>query len=399
MISSSRLVVVLCMFACAAQTNAAGYSWTYQRVDQSSPWGGPPQVSMAMRTGATWPTVFYQPSAQGGALVSSTLTPTGWSKTTLDSVPQQTFMRTELAPDGRVGAVWQSQSNGVRFGQFTSSGWQYSTAFTPNSPPSSSGANAPDLAYLSGNRPVVTYADPSGPIHVGVYNGLGWDSEAISYAQGGPTMGSFASTAVDSRDDIAVAYSTGSNVVFAQKSLGGTWSYADLGNMFAGSTKNLSLGFGPNDEVGMAVLYGSGSTASLGYAWFDIQSGSWRHEILAYNEVSSQRVNLTFDAAGHPSLSYVEYGGLVHYRTNDGHGWLDVTLSAGLDPATGLNLLPRSDSDVALAFDAAGLPVLSYYSGSSGLLLAYDPQITPEPATLLLLVGGVVLLGRRHRRA
>ena len=387
------------LLALAIQASASEISWTFQRVEQGNP-GPSPMISLGMRTGATWPTVFYEPSSSPISLVASSLTPVGWAKSTLDTLSSPSYVRSAAGTDGRLGAAWQYGQSGpaIKFGQLTSAGWQYSTVATLNSQPSSSGTNAPDVAYLPGNRPVVAYADPSGSkIKVAVQNAQGWETEAVSYPTGGPPNGTFVSTAVNTQGDIGVAYCTGSNVIYAQKSLpGGTWSYVDLGTGFPG-VRNVSLAYGPHDEAGMAVLYANGS---LAYAHFDIQAGGWRSEVLVPSGVASPRVELVFDGAGHPALSYVaakELAG-VHYQTNDGNGWLDVALPTGIDPVSNLNVTPILGSDAALALDREGVPVISYYT-QSGLVLAYDPVVTPEPATLLAVTAGVALISRRRRRA
>lgn len=401
MIACGRWVMVgLCVFGLAAQAWGSDISWTFQQVDVGSA-GSSPMVSLGMRTGATWPTVFYTPSSSSSSLVAAALTPVGWSKTTLDTPGTPSFVRSAGGADGRLGAVWQSSqiSPRIQFAQFTATGWQYSTVGTLPSTPSSSGANAPDMAYLPGNRPLVAYADMNGSkIKVAVQNSTGWETETVGYTPSGPSTGSYVTTAVNSQGDIGVAYLSGSStVVYAQKSLpGGAWNYVSLTGLAQGA-RSLSLAYGPHDEVGLAVL---GSNGGLSYAHFDIQSGQWQTELLATSTVTSPRVDLIFDAAGHPALAYVGTGekSAVHYWKNDGGGWADVMLPSGVDPTSNLNVTPMLGGDAALALDREGIPVLSYYT-SNGLVLAYDPIVTPEPATLLTLAAGVALISRRRRRA
>lgn len=383
------------MLGLVVPASASDISWTFQRVEQSTP-GSSAMLSLGMRTGATWPTVFCEPTSKQGALTAASLTPVGWSDTTLDMPGVPSFVRSAAGADGRLGAAWQATQGSprIQFGQFTASGWQLSTVATLTTTPTTTGANAPDVAYLPGNRPVVAYADVSGSkIKVAVQNALGWESEAVSFPTAGPTNGTFVSTAVDTEGDIGVAYYCSSRLIYAEKSIpGGSWSYAELFGL--SSPKCLSLAYGPHNEVGVAALQGG----TLSYAYFDVQSGLWQNEVLTINTVSSSRVDLMFDGAGHPCLAYVGTDRVVHYRTNDGGGWLDVSLPAGLDVATGLNTTPVPASDAALALDRDGVPVISYYA-DGGLILAYDPVITPEPATLLAIMATMGIISRRQRRA
>jgi len=399
MTTCGRVAIVgLGLLGLAAPAGASETSWTFQRID-SSGIGSSPLISLGMRTGATWPTVFYEPSGSSNGLVSASLSPLGWAKTTLDTSGAYSFVRNAAGADGRLGAAWQSAQGNprIQFAQLTASGWQYSTVANLQSTPSSSGVNAPDVAYLPGNRPVVAYADTSGSkIKVAVQNALGWESEAISYYPSGPSTGTYVSTAVNSQGDIGVAYAYSSSVVYAQKALpGGAWSFVQLPTNFA-SVRNISLAYGPHDEVGLAVLNSSGN---LNYAHFDIQSGQWQSDLLATGIITSPRIDLVFDNAGHPSLAYVgmDQTPTVHYWKNNGDGWADSTLPVGTD-ANNLYITPMGGSDAALALDRNGVPVISYYSSQSGLVLAYDPQITPEPATLLAVAAGLGIISRRQRR-
>lgn len=372
-------------------------SWTFQRVEAMSG-GASPYLSLSMRTGATWPTVFHE-STQGSSVAASALTPTGWIKTSLDSLSPPAFLHSAAGTNGRVGAVWQSSnSNRIKLAQLTPAGWESSTVAQVTGVFSSSGAHAPDLAYLPGNRPVVAYSEPgSQKIRLAAYDGASWDTEAISFTQGSPTFttGTNVSTAVNSQGNIGVAYISASSLIYAEKSLpGGTWSYAQT-MMGAGGAKSLSLAYGPNDQVAVAALLSNGT---LAYSWFDIQSGTWQNETLASSNITSQAIDLAFDAQGNPSLAYVVGGSAVHYRTKGEAGWLDYTLPTGNDPISGLSINPTSTTQVALALDRSGLPVLSYYTPSSGLILAYDPRVVPEPATLLVAGVGLGAIARRRRR-
>ena len=195
---------------------------------------------------------------------------------------------------------------------------------------------------------------------------------------------------MNSQDSLGLAYVDSGYVNFAFKStLSGTWIGAHVSE-FADPDTHLSLTFGPNDEPGLAIL----RQDVLDYASFDIDSGEWQIDNIATG-VTSERVNLLFDEEGNPAVAYVA-GGSVVYSFNDGGGWTDLLLPTGFDPDSELYVDPDYISDAALAFDAAGVPVIAYY-GQEGLLLAYDP-IIPEPSSALALLLGLCALARRRHR-
>jgi hypothetical protein len=355
---------------------------------------------MAMRTNATWPTVFYSGSQSvqglGQQVVASSLTPVGWLPSGLGTYQMpETWLRTATGHDGRVGAA-MLMGNSVRFTQSSVMGWQSSTAGTVYSP---GPQTAPDVDYLSGNRPVVAYAEGSGgALRVAAYDGLTWNTDTVTYQGSGPVpqYGDHVSMAVDSQDRIGVAYAAGPQAAFAFKNqLAGTWMGSSVGMI--GSIDHMSLAFGPNDEPGLAILTGNGD---LKYAAFDIQSGSWQTETIA-SAVRSDRVNLAFDGQGHPALAYVAQNGgndALFYSANLGGGWVNYMLPSGQDPGTGLFISPSSYSEAALAFDSANTPLIAYYSANADILLAYDPPV-PEPASALLMAAAGIVSWRRWRSA
>lgn len=392
----TRTVAVagLAMLALAGQALATNITWDFQRVSQQVPSSG--LLSLGMRTGDTWPTVFYD--RQG--LKAASLTPAGWSETTLSAGSDNgTRVRAHAGNDGRVGAVWVnwvSSPNEVRFTQSSRYGWQSSSIGTATI---QSPVSGPEFAYMSNNRPVVTYTGPVGTktgMVVSAYDGLGWNTDLVDKVTVGTTIrpaGDLPTVAVDSQDRIALGFRSGSEVIFAMKDLSqGAWFGASLGNTFPSSSNmTLSLGFGANDNAAMAIK----SNNTLWVSHFDIQSGAWVTEQLS-NLVASQRVNLAFDSQGHPAVAFSGSDDVLHYMINRGEGWADVVLPLGTDPTSGLNVTPAIGTDAALAFDRFDNPVIAYV-GSSGLLLAYDPVVTPESASLLMAVIGLVVLRPRRR--
>jgi len=133
------------------------------------------------------------------------------------------------------------------------------------------------------------------------------------------------------------------------------------------------------------------------YVWYMQAGWSWMElaVVLTGPGVDIDRIK-GFDGQGRPAVAYVGTDGSIHYRIDDGAGWQDIVLPRGLDPVSGLAVDPLSGSDAALAFDRFDNPVIAY-GGTAGIMLAYDPVVVPEPASLLMLCAGLALLRPRRR--
>jgi hypothetical protein len=371
-----------------AAAMATTMSWTYQQI---LPPGGNPYANMAltMRTGATWPTLFHSVNAD---LRATQLTPVGWTSSTVGDAIDTNSVRATAGADGRVGAVWATNQT-LYFTQSSALGWQTSAvgAETMSLP------RALGVDYLSGNRPIVSYSSyPSNEVHIAANDGVGWQSDVVLDDGGVPVDSALTSLAVGSQDQIAVAYASPSTVGLSMRDpIWAEWSSVSI-PYSSGPVQDITLSYGPNDRPGLAVLDTSGV---ITYAWFDIQAGAWTSEIVEA-ECSSQRIHLALDSLGNPSLAYVGTStgtDAIHYRHKTSGSWLDAALPLGTDPGSGLNRDPDGQTEAALAFDAADVPLISYLNGNGEMLLAYDP-VVPEPASLLVAAGGLSLVARRRRR-
>ncbi|MBP7933387.1 MAG: hypothetical protein KA354_01950 [Phycisphaerae bacterium] len=386
------VVAVLGMWVPAGPALATNITWDFQRVSSQAP--SPPMVSLGMRTGDTWPTVFYNRAG----FTAASLTPVGWSETALGTSADNLVRaaRARDGSDGRVGIAWLNGGREVLFAQSSRYGWQASKVGTAVT---SSSVSGPDFAYTSDDRPVVTYTGLSGNkagLVVSAYDGLGWNTDLVDKVTVSQTVrigGDLPTIAVDSQDRIGLGFRSNSEVIFATKDLAqGSWYGTSLGSTFpSSSSMMLSLGYGANDHVAMAIK----SNNLLWVSHFDIQSGAWVTEQLSV-AVASQAVNLAFDSQGHPAVAFSGSDDVIHYMVNRGDGWTDVVLPLGTDPTSGLVVNPVVGTDAALAFDRFDNPVIAYV-GSAGLILAYDPVVTPEPASLLMGLFGLVVLCARRR--
>lgn len=380
----------------AVNAVAGDLTSTYQQIDQY-PQQSSLNITMEMRTGATWPTVLYDgsnaaPGDLHNQLVAASLTPVGWARTGLGAIDLGlgTGLRSAVSPDGRIGAVSRFSDNTLRTSQLTGGGWATSLV----SLPSTQYYDDPDIAYLPGDRPVIANATNNGELLVSAYDGLTWQTTPVTLTQGQPAQGTALSLDVDSQQRIALAYLDSSgDVAFAHKApFDSAWTSTTVSTTQY-SAPYISLAFGPNDQPGIAILDRNADTVS--YASFDLQTGQWVTELVA-SEVRSNRIELTFNSAGAPAMAFMRDDGEreIIYTINNGAGWTQYALPNDYDPITQLDREPRGETDAALAFDHNDIPLIAYYSGSDGLLLAYDPPL-PEPATLLLGALGTLLLRRR----
>lgn len=374
--------------------------WTFQQVAEtvSNPRQG---LGLEMRTGNTWPTVFYEgrlPQSGEEQLIAAALTPAGWSYSgfgTSNSSSNGPSIHSASRSDGNVGVVYSNNPQATLV-QSSAQGWQ--TLALPSPAGQSNNPQEPlSLAYLSNDLPVTTYYDDqNNDYRLAVNDGLGWQSQVIeipgrdNFSEQRPRQ--FTTLAVDSQDNLGIAFLGNDNsIYFAAKSpLSGPWTGTEVNDVL--DPINLSLAFGANDEPGLAILT---ENRELYYASFNVQTGLWEDTLIGTG-IASQRVNLEFDSAGNPALAYVDDNDLLHYRINEGSGWVDHILpwTDNQDPQA---YRPSRDSEAALAFDGSDLPVIAYYSDRGELLLAYDPIIIPEPSSLVMLLGSVmVLFGRRR---
>lgn len=367
---------------------AGTYYWTFQEIQGSFRSDSP--VGMGMRTGSTWPVVF---AADNNSVVEAhSLTPVGWMGAPVGygGSFEGRGLKTAASADGQIGATW-FQGGRVEFAQSSSGGWLRKSIEAPNY----SSSSTPGVAFFGDSSPLLAYGLNTG-IGMHAYNGSQWDGFTLLSVTNPVTMQQQAipainrlSVAVDGQDAMSLAYtdSSGSGLKYAfRDAYSGTWYGSTLAVGPPGQIEDISLAFGLNDMPAIASLDGG----DLRYSSFSAVSGTWSSEIVATG-ISSQHINLVFDQLGNPAVSYVA-NNTVYFATKNGPGWGQYAL-----PTQGQqSLVPRSDSDAALAFDADNLPVIGYAAADGHLVLAYDPVLVPEPVTCVLLLVGLMAWPRRR---
>jgi hypothetical protein len=359
-------------------------TWSFQQVD-SNPRSSSNQIALAMAAGARWPKVVYEKSLNGGSryIAAASLKPTGWTSSYLSSTPLASApsnLGTARSPDGHIGVVWRNGTS-VQAALSNGGGWGVSTVGTMASAGSNYNAS---IAYGPDNQPVVAYTDTTG-LHVNTFTGGQWDHNVA--ATGSLAV---ASVAMDSLGQAQLVYRRGPGSYYSVRSTDKTtWMTTSLPPSAAYRVMSYSLALGPNDEPAFTYLHGS----TLEFGVFDLTSGKWQMQTLA-TDVMSQRVNMVFDSQGRAGLAFVRNQS-VNVMLNDGGAWSTYVLPTGANPLGGFDRTPNPTSEACLAFDAMDVPVVAYYS-PSGVMLAYDPVVSPEPTTLLMLMGaGLVLVRKR----
>lgn len=382
------LVGILVMCVVQLPVHAGQISWTFQRVGENASFQTS-DLAMSIGTGQRWPTVFYRTVAD--ELVASSLSPAGWVPTSLDVSLGGLFALggASAGPDGRVGVAWRRGST-YQFAQSSGPGWPASTV--ANGIPVGS-AGAPDVAYRANSQPVVAYHEQNSGLKFASHHAGGWDVDTLS------SSGMYPSVAIGSRGVVAVAFESsfsgrGPIGLAIQDAPDGNWS---IEHTVFENAYQPDLAFAPNNIPSLA-MFDEITQGKIDFGSFDVQSGSWQRSTLATG-VASSEVNLEYNDLGDAGLAYSANDNLIHYRVNSGGGWDDVVLPTGADPVSGVMRTPLPGTTAVLAYDSAGLPVIAYLNTQGQVVLAYDPIVTPEPFSIVLLsFGMLVVIGGRRRR-
>ncbi len=358
-------VVIICVFSVHS---FAGRIWYHSPIGtDNNPIQGTDSAIGMRSSSHSWPV-----AASGGPGGSSAaLTPAGWVRGTF-SLHERIDGAT--ADDGTVGFA----DRYANIGLLTRNGW------AAMSYPGEA-YETPSIAFTSGSSPAVLHNNiQNGDITLSVHNGSGWISSTVeNYQFDGFGTDSYALD-FDSYDNANIAFYDGGMLWFGVNGVitGNQWQLSDPAN---------NPQIGSADYIDAAVTSGDMFWASysdnqnLGYAVYDTQTASITSGIID-NTLYSESFSMAADENGGVGIAYVaDHQGTptLSFAYNDGSGIWNIERIHDADPYR-----------VGLTFDYDNNPVISYsYMGD--LRMAYDPVVTPEPATALILAVGGFFIKRR----
>jgi len=350
----------------------AGRVWYYSEISsEGADLGG--SSALAMSNGNIWPTV----ATNGGVAM---MTPAGWVKGSVGYMDGS--INAATAADGTVGFV---DTHG-KVAMLTKSGWSSSYV-------GGDVAGSTSIAFDGNSRAAVLHSgyDYEGPdLILSVQTSFGWQSSTVVDSQGTPVMSAGASIAFDSYNQSVIAFDSGTGLRFGTKGPlnGHQWSLTDSGSEspYTGNSK-LDLALSANDIP--FVAYADGSM--LSYATYDRQTDSIissNVDTLSTDQFGEDCFAIGSDSEGGIGIAYVasyEGANVLSYAHNAGDGWEIDRLRDAI-----------ATESIGLAYDEEGNPVISYIDVASGsLMLAYDPIVTPEPASIALFGLGALAVARR----
>lgn len=360
--------VVMWICAVALADPLGQFTWTIQ--DTGFAAGNATHVAAAMRNGLAWPVIIADggnPPGQAFTLfpvLSPSPANSHWRNigSGLFTSSTATRLRTASSPDGRVAfvATAGSTSLGGRVSSATG-GWT--------------------------GLPVGTVAlafDKDGNLHTAAERSI---SSRAGYAGG-----AIVDIAVSRQGDVGVVDAAGKY-----------WQYSPWVGGWLSATFQMPQ-LGPDtidlefDSFGRPHIIGMSSGNQLVAASFSTVSGNWTYTTISTTASYKGPSTLAANDKGTVGFSWIDSisGMLMYSYKDDVNAWETAGVtSAGF----GGTALPVP----GLAYDYAGLPVISYVFNSSGvsprIFLAYDPVVVPEPAGMGLVLAGPMLLRRRPRQA
>ena len=331
----------------------AGRIWHYTTINPSMF----DNSAVALRNGNVWPTVV----AGNNATQAYVQTPIGW----LDgpSVPMVgTYIRADSSSDGQVAF---SNYNSVV--TLDSSGW------------GTHGIGGSDIAFDNNGHISVVIGTK-----VKTFNGLSWDE--LDWNEQTPIAGR--ALAYDSYNQINVVCRDDQRLYLA---LYGTLTSNNwIFDTIYSHTNNIILTDVALTCNDIPVIAYTDSLDSLYINSYDIHSDSWQNAFISDVDYNSSFV-LDSDSKGGIGLAYVS-GQYLNYKYFDGVSWSNSDILA---EASALGT-------IGLDFDYEDNPVVSFTGvnpedNTTGLIIAYDPVVTPEPVTISILSLGGLLIARRRR--
>jgi hypothetical protein len=294
--------------------------------------------------------------------------------------------------------------------------------------------NKPCLAFDRYERPAISYYDDTADdLKYAHFNGTGWDVMTVESAG---TVGWSNSLAFDLYGRPAIAYRAGTTLKYIADTDGDFRLDDEVGVLVVGAFNegvNASLAFDPLNRP--FIAHHDQGNMNLRLSAYDPTVG-WRTTTVDDAEFTGYCPSLAIDPdTGFPAIAYRGDGSYITFAWWDGTAWQLEQASPGsgyyaslvFDPAdgnpvisytkNGLNLsyydgtkwqaqtvdgMVNAGGSSSIAFNdyGTGFPAIAYFVDHPGatddLYFVEDPPAVPEPAAVMLLLAGAVLLRRRR---
>ena len=360
------LFISIISILCLSNVATAGRVWVKTPIEIDGEPIYSEHCALAMRSGNTWPVVSYGDYES----YTAAMTPVGWMPG-----PGTGYINYGIsAASSASGTAGFAYDNGSVV-MLSPGGWStsYYGGYTNETRPS--------IAFNNNGTPAVLHntGGYGNDLTLALFNGYGWYQDVLN--DNGYTFNSDAfALEYDSYNQANVAFRDGGWLMFAMKGAltQNQWEFDVVDSEFWGGAVDMAMGSGDVPWITYS------NDDYLYYATYDRQQQEWVNGILGQLGYGEGCFSMAADSTGGIGVAYIGAGDMLTFAYTDGSGW---SYDIGIAEAD-------SYRDVGLAFDADDNPVICYSDYEGGLSLAYDPQVVPEPATMMLLAIGAVISSR-----
>jgi hypothetical protein len=354
------LVCAVAVLVFSFESALAGRYWYHSQVIDSggNPIGGG-NTAIGMRSGGAYPVVA---SNQGTAA----MLPGFWAEGPMGFAGE--LIDADTSADGQVIFAGTEGQVGV----FGPGGW--GVASYPGQAQYKASA-----AFDNEGNPAVLHKDYNQQLTLTMRDGSSWYSTNL----GQPSDDSYALD-FDSMNNANVVFNDGAGITYGVKgsATASQWQFSQP----VSSVSPMGLVDLVLTENDVPYLFYT-ENQFLKYAVHIRQTGSWTTGILDQIE-HEEAFCAAPDKEGGIGIAYIADDMTLSFISSDGQGaWTGpdrLTCPDGLTP-----------EGIGLTYDYENNPVISYNS-ATGTWIAYDPEVTPEPATIAMLgMGGLALFVRR----